>query len=84
MVVFWDRARQAAMAYDARLDGEALTFSVVETSIVDDQTQSVWQVDGLALTGPLAGSRLDPVADAFVAFWFAWPAFYPEIEIWTP
>jgi hypothetical protein len=84
MVVFWDRARQAAMAYDARLDGGTLTFSVVESSIVDDQTQSVWQVDGLALTGPLAGSRLDPVADAFVAFWFAWPAFYPEIEIWTP
>jgi len=84
MVVFWDRDRQAAMAYEASVDGERLTFSTILDTIVDDQTQSVWRVDGLALTGPLAGTRLEPVADAFVAFWFAWPAFYPDIEIWTP
>ena len=46
-------------------------------------TGSLWSVDGLATQGPLAGQRLQPRADAFVAFWFAWPEFYPEIKIWS-
>jgi hypothetical protein len=84
-VVFWDRAREAAMAYVPRLAEEDLTFSVVEDRIVDEQTGSVWSVEGLALEGPKAGMRLEPVSEAFIAFWFAWPTFYPDIEIWrTP
>jgi hypothetical protein len=84
LVVFWDRFRQAAMAYEAEVDGETLTFSIVVDSVIDDQTQTTWRVDGLGLEGPLAGVQLEPVAEAFVAYWFAWPAFYPEMEIWTP
>ena len=72
------------MAYRPIVDGQELTFSVADGKIFDDQTQTVWQVDGLALQGPLSGAQLEPVAEAFVAFWFAWPAFYPEIEVWTP
>ena len=50
---------------------------------MDDQTGSLWRVDGLATEGPMAGRQLQLRADAFVAFWFAWPAFYPEIQIWN-
>jgi hypothetical protein len=35
------------------------------------------------MSGPLAGQRLRPMAEPFVAYWFAWPEFYPEIRIWT-
>ena len=83
IVVFWNRFRQAAMAYDPVLNEGSLTFSVVLGRITDDQTGSLWTVDGLATKGPLAGQRLQPIAEAFVAFWFAWPEFYPEIEIWA-
>ena len=83
LVVFWDRFRQAAMAYDQVVNNLPLTFSVVDGRITDDQTGSLWRVDGLATEGPLAGQRLQPRADAFVAFWFAWPELYPEIKIWT-
>lgn len=82
-IVFWDARRDAAMAYRPMLDGEALTFSVNEEGIVDGATGSVWRLDGLAVEGELAGRRLEPVADAFIAFWFAWRAFYPEGELWT-
>ena len=82
-VVFWDRGRQAAMAYSPSAGGQDLTFSFVGNNVVDDQTGSVWRVDGLAVNGPLAGARLEAIPEAFVAFWFAWPAFYPDIEIWT-
>ena len=83
VVVFWDRSSQAAMAFSPALDGSGLTFSVVDDRIMDDQTGSLWRVDGLATEGPLAGRQLQLRADAFVAFWFAWPAFYPEIQIWS-
>ena len=84
LVVFWDRERDAAMAYYPTADGQDLTFSIAGGEVFDDQTRSIWRVDGLSVGGPLAGTRLEPVADAFIGFWFAWPAFYPEIEVWTP
>jgi len=82
-VVLWDRARQTAMAYRSSVGGEELTFSANQNQIVDDQTGSIWRVDGLAVEGPMAGQQLEAVSEAFVAFWFAWPNFYPDIEIWS-
>jgi len=83
LVVFWNRFKRSAMAYSAALNDESLTFSVISGRITDDQTGSLWTVDGVATEGPLAGQRLQPEAEAFVAFWFAWPEFYPDIQIWT-
>lgn len=82
-VVFWDRAGQSAIAYHASLDQEQLSFSVNDGLIIDDNTGSEWRMDGRATEGTLAGRRLEAVPEAFVAFWFAWPAFYPEIQIWS-
>ena len=83
-VLFWDRWYQAAMAYTPSIDGQALTFQVVGDQILDVETGSEWLVTGMAVSGPHAGRKLEPVAEAFVAFWFAWPAFLPDVEIWSP
>jgi len=82
-VVFWDGSRQAAMAYRAASDHGELTFTLREGKIVDQETGSVWEIDGVASEGPLAGQRLEAVPEAFVAFWFAWPAFFPDIQLWS-
>ena len=82
VVVFWDRAAQGAMAFEPRLNGQIASFEVRDGRIVDVGTGSTWRLDGLATDGPLAGTRLEPIAEAFVAFWFAWAAFYPETQIW--
>ena len=82
IVVFWHRRYESAMAYRSRLDGASLTFQVRGARIVDVETRSEWRVDGRAAAGPLAGARLEPVAEAYVAFWFAWAAFHPETRIW--
>jgi hypothetical protein len=82
LVVFWDSARKAAMAFRPTLNSEELTFSVIDGKIVDDQTESVWVIEGMAVEGSLTGEQLESVAEAFVAFWFAWPTFYPDVEIW--
>ena len=83
IVVFWNRTYEAAMAYRTRVDGTPLTFRVRNGRIIDGETQSEWRVDGVAMSGPLAGARLEPVAEAYVAFWFAWASFHPETRVWA-
>ncbi len=83
LVVFWDATRRAAVAHEPRIGDRALTFAVEDGEIVDAETDSRWRVDGYATAGPLRGSRLEPVPQAYVAFWFAWAAFQPAAEIWT-
>lgn len=81
-VVFYDDAARAAMAFRPHVDGQELTFRYRDGGFVDDQTGSTWEVDGHAVAGPLQRERLEPVAEAFVAFWFAWPLFYPDVRVW--
>ena len=81
-VVFWHRRAQAAMAYERAIDGQALTFDEVDGAVVDVETGSTWSVEGRALDGPLAGERLQPVAEAYVSYWFAWAAFQPRATLW--
>jgi hypothetical protein len=84
VVVFWDERVRGAIAYHAQSDGQALTFRVEDGQFVDDQTESVWDFEGNATTGPAAGAALEPVAEAYVAFWFAWADFHPLAELWEP
>ncbi len=84
IVIFWNKAYESAMAYRTTLEGIRLTFRAEEDRIYDAETQSQWRVDGLAISGSLAGKRLEPVAEAYVAFWFAWAVFHPETRIWNP
>lgn len=85
LVVFWSREFQGAAAYHTDLNGQHLTFGVEAGQIMDEETGTIWRFDGLGISGPLANERLTPVAEAFIAYWFAWPTFYPEIRIWgTP
>ncbi len=57
-VIFWDGLKQAAMAYRTTLNDGALSFRVLQGQIRDEETESVWRVDGLAVSGPLApGAR---------------------------
>jgi len=80
-VVLWDARRAAAVAVRPVADGRALSFGVDDGWIVDAETGSRWSVRGRAESGPLAGTELPLVAEAYVAFWQAWAAFHPETEL---
>lgn len=82
IVVFWDASANAAVAYEAEIDGGRLTFEVMTGGYVDLETGSRWRLDGLAVDGPLAGRRLEPVPGSYVSFWFAWAKFFPETVLW--
>lgn len=82
-VVFWETAARGAVAFDPVAGGQELTFSVQNGEFVDDQTGSTWRLDGLAVSGPMEGERLQQRAEPYVAFWFAWAFFQPDTQIWN-
>ena len=71
----------ATGVFDAYLDGETLTFSLVDGNFVDDQTGTTWDILGEALEGEMAGKSLSPIVHGN-HFWFAWGAFNPETLIY--
>lgn len=83
IVVLWSREGQGAMAFEPVLDGQPVSLQVVNDTIKDLATGTVWTEDGRAVRGPRAGAQLPAVNEAFVAYWFAWAGFYPETEIWA-
>lgn len=73
-----------AVAFDARVDSDTLEFEVAGIGLWSDvQTGSRWTLAGVAIDGPLAGTALEPRADAYVAFWFAWRHFQPQGSVFV-
>lgn len=84
IVVTYDARSNTPVAFDARADGQTLTFApgaADDTVLEDAETGSQWTTWGVAVSGPLAGTRLRQVTDAFPVFWFAWEVFYPETRL---
>lgn len=65
------------------LDGRRLSFEVRDGAFVDRQTGTRWDLLGRAVGGPLEGEALEPI-EHVDTFWFAWGAFEPDTEIWSP
>lgn len=70
-----------AMLFNATLDNVTYTFRYDRGQILDDQTNSVWNVFGAAIEGELAGAQLRQELAA-PHFWFAWAAFKPDTRIY--
>ena len=84
VVVTYRSAGNLAVAFDRRVSGQTLTFNVTGSApftMVDAETGSEWNSAGEATSGPLSGQRLEQVDDAYVAFWFAWSIYYPDIVV---
>jgi hypothetical protein len=82
IVVLFDLASETAIAYSRVIDSRTLTFdSMIREGelphMIDRETGSEWNFLGEAVTGPLSGQQLQPLA-AHNAFWFAWAVFWPK------
>ncbi|MDH3198732.1 MAG: DUF3179 domain-containing protein [Candidatus Krumholzibacteria bacterium] len=88
IVVWKDAASGAAVAHEAVVEGQPLTFSFAGRErhglslYIDDETGSYWNVEGIAVDGPLKGKRL-PRAMTIRSFWFAWSSMFPDTELMT-
>ena len=67
--------------YRALAGGLALTFVKRGDLFEDRETGSRWNLFGEAVSGPLAGTSLEPVIHG-TYFWFAWAAFKPDTEVY--
>ena len=75
----------SAGVFSPVVDGQELAFEWLGPSgpITDGATGSSWSVTGRAVSGPLAGTQLEPVIHGN-HFWFSWAAFTPQIRVWVP
>lgn len=73
----------AAVAYSRQIDGKTLTFKFADGKILDEQTNSEWNLFGQAISGELKRKQLAPVV-SINHFWFSWAAFRPETKIYQP
>ena len=72
----------AVGVFEAELDGQSLTFRAEGDAFVDEQTGTVWNLLGQAVSGPLAGKSLTPIVHGS-HFWFAWAAFAPDTVVYA-
>ena len=65
-------------------EGVSRQFTAVQNSlpvIMKDDEGTMYDVFGQAVDGPGEGNQLKTVTQ-FIGYWFAWAAFYPEIELY--
>lgn len=65
--------------------GELLEFTAIQDSmpiIMKDNYGGRWDIFGLATSGPTKGKSLKPTT-SYMAYWFAFGAFYPGVEIYS-
>jgi len=65
------------------LDGQLLTFHFADGKILDEQTNSEWNILGQVILGELMGKQLSPVI-SINHFWFSWAALRPETKVFAP
>ncbi len=74
----------AVAVYERQVGDQLLTFSPNgDGTYSDAETGSTWDILGEATDGPLAGEQLTAILH-FDHFWFAWAAFFPETELYSP
>lgn len=68
-------------AYDRRIDGLVLRFQMGNNndSLIDENTNSTWNMDGLCIDGTLKGKRLIAV-QAYNEFWHSWQTFHKATQ----
>ncbi|MDH3278955.1 MAG: DUF3179 domain-containing protein [Nitrosopumilus sp.] len=68
-------------AFERIINNDVLDFVYADGKILDIQTNSEWNYDGLSISGELEGEHLKrmPIKPGF---WFEWVAFHPETLIY--
>ncbi|HVU57280.1 MAG TPA: DUF3179 domain-containing (seleno)protein [Puia sp.] len=70
--------------YDRRIDDMPLSFGISpdKALLVDDNTHSSWNMDGLCVDGQLKGKRLLPV-QSYNEFWHSWQTFHKNAKVYV-
>ncbi len=69
--------------FDPVVRGILLNFEDANGTIVDLETHSTWNYEGVATSGLLSGLNMTRYV-AETIYWFAWAAFYPNTTLYSP
>ena len=86
ILIVYDRAAQSGLAFSRVVGDQVLEFydSANEGSELRDRaTNSIWEIQGLAIEGSLKGAKLDFVS-SFISEWYGWSGYHPETDIYEP
>ena len=67
--------------FNREIDGQVLEFEIINNKLVDKQTGSEWNFDGIAVSGKLQGKELKAIP-AVSAMWFSWISAHPNTELY--
>lgn len=83
VVAWYSPEAVSAAAYSRVVDGEAIEFLPLPPDhFQDTKTGSTWDLQGLAVAGPLAGNQLRFVP-SFITEWYGWAAFHPDTTVYN-
>ena len=71
-----------ARVFERTVDGKVLEFFFKDGSIIDKETNSEWNYDGVAISGSLVGTELNRIPFN-PGFWFEWIAFHPDTDVYV-
>ena len=86
IVVIYDYVAQLGLAYSRVSGNKVLEFNTSgthELELRDKETQSIWDLQGRASSGPLIGTSLEFVP-SFISEWYGWSAYHPETALFQP
>lgn len=70
-------------AYQRFVNGTVLNFKTCEGDpndlLIDHDTQSIWNMDGICISGAYKGVKLVPI-QAYNEFWHSWQTFQTRVE----
>jgi hypothetical protein len=88
ILVAYDPDNGAADVFGRQSANTTLTFSAIKDGtapfkMIDDESNSTWDMTGLAIDGPMKGTKLEPYPHFSRVLWFSWINFFPETELAT-
>ena len=82
VAIYSNPSERTGVIFDPVVGDKELGFRIATDGFVDIDTGSSWNIGGIAISGPLKGSKLKQIP-AFTGFWFAWSTLHHESEIYT-
>ena len=86
VVVVLAEDNRSVRAFERKVGGRTLEFFKKTDSptwqLIDAETGSVWDFNGKATSGPLAGQTLKKVP-MLEDYWFDWTTYHPDTEVYN-
>ncbi len=80
-IVLFSQYSGNSRAFDRTVSGQVLEFEYTDNKIMDLQTGSIWNYDGVSISGELQGKKMNRLPFS-PGFWFEWVAFHPDTEVY--